>query len=250
MKLAVATCQFPVSSDIRRNLRYVLRQMRTARERGAHVAHFCEGSLSGYAGADFASHRRFDWDRLRACAEAVLGLARELRLWVLLGSSHRLSGDHKPHNSVYVIDDRGTIVDRYDKRFCAGDPSGRSGDLAHYSPGDHPSVFSIRGIRCGVLICHEYRYPERERPAEAAGVDASPGRRFAPRAQPGDDAPRDHDARVDDHGGGEQPRLDQLQQHLREAELLAGLLRAPGWRDHRSPAHQYRGRPRLDREHA
>jgi predicted amidohydrolase len=170
MKLAVATCQFPVSSDIRRNLRYVLRQMRTARERGAHVAHFCEGSLSGYAGADFASHRRFDWDRLRACAEEVLGLARELRLWVLLGSSHRLSGDHKPHNSVYVIDDQGTIVDRYDKRFCAGDPSGRSGDLAHYSPGDHPSVFSIRGIRCGVLICHEYRYPELYREYKKKGV--------------------------------------------------------------------------------
>ena len=51
MKLVVATCQFPVGADARRNLGYVRRQMRTARERGAHVAHFCEGSLSGYAGA-------------------------------------------------------------------------------------------------------------------------------------------------------------------------------------------------------
>jgi predicted amidohydrolase len=153
MKLVVATCQFPVSSDFRSNRRYVLRQMRTARERGAHVAHFCEGALSGYAGADFRSHGGFDW-------EEVLSLARDLELWVLLGASHRLSRGHKPHNSVYVIDDRGKIVDRYDKRFCAGDRSGRSGELAHYSPGDHASVFSIRGIRCGVLICHEYRYPE------------------------------------------------------------------------------------------
>jgi predicted amidohydrolase len=171
MKLAVATCQFPVGSDFRRNRRYVLRQMRTAKERGAHVAHFCEGSLSGYAGADFASHRGFDWELLQECAEDVLSLARELRLWVLLGASHRLSGKHKPHNSVYVIDDRGAIVDRYDKRFCAGDPPGRPDELAHYSPGDHASVFSIRGIRCGVLICHEYRYPELYREYKKKGVE-------------------------------------------------------------------------------
>jgi predicted amidohydrolase len=171
MKLIVATCQFPVSSDLRSNRRYVLRQMRTAKERGAHVAHFCEGALSGYAEADFRSHDGFDWDLLRECAEEVLILARRLKIWVLLGASHRLSRGHKPHNSVYIIDDCGKIVDRYDKRFCAGDRSGRTGELAHYSPGDHASVFSIRGIRCGVLICHEYRYPELYREYKKKGIE-------------------------------------------------------------------------------
>ena len=170
MTLVVATCQFPVSADLRRNRGYVLRQMRAAKERGAHVAHFPEGCLSGYAGVDFASHRGFDWALLKRCAEDVLALAGELRLWVLLGASHRLSGRHKPHNSVYVIDDRGTIVDRYDKRFCGGDPRGRMGDLAHYSPGDHQSVFAIRGVRCGVQICHDYRYPELYREDKRKGV--------------------------------------------------------------------------------
>ena len=83
----------------------------------------------------------------------------------------RLNGRHKPHNSVYIIDDRGKIVDRYDKRFCAGEPPSRPGELAHYSPGDHLSVFSIRGVRCGVLICHEYRYPELYREYKKKGVE-------------------------------------------------------------------------------
>ena len=170
MKLVVATCQFPVGADLRRNLRYVLRQMLAAKERGAHVAHFCEGSLSGYAGADFESFAGFDWELLRDCSERVLERARQLRLWVLLGSSHPLSAGRKPHNSVYVIDDRGRVVDRYDKMFCAGDRSGRSGDLAHYSPGDHFSVFHVRGIRCGVLICHDYRYPELYREYKRRGA--------------------------------------------------------------------------------
>jgi predicted amidohydrolase len=170
MKFTVATCQFPVGADVRQNARSVLEQMKAARRRGAVVAHFCECSLSGYAGADMPSYRGFDWDALRECSEQVLALARELRLWVLLGSTHRLSGAHRPHNSVYVIDDRGRLVDRYDKRFCAGDGKGRSGDLAHYSPGDHTCVFDIRGIRCGVLICYDYRYPEVLREYKRRGV--------------------------------------------------------------------------------
>jgi len=170
LKLVVATCQFPVSASVRANARYVLRQVRQAKERGAHVAHFCEGALSGYAGADFDSFRGFDWASLKDCSLQVMQLARELRMWVLLGSSHPLSGRRKPHNCVYVIDDRGEIVDRYDKRFCAGDGSGRTGDLAHYTPGDHFSIFTVRGFRCGVLICHDYRYPELYREYKKKGI--------------------------------------------------------------------------------
>ncbi len=160
MKLVVATCQFPVGSEIQGNTRYVLRQIRKAKGLGAHVAHFCEGALSGYAGTDFDSFQDFDWGLLRSCSLRVIELARELGIWVILGSSHSLSRGRKPHNCAYVISDHGEIVDRYDKRFCAGDRSGKTGDLAHYTPGDHTCIFAIRGIRCGVLVCHDYRYPE------------------------------------------------------------------------------------------
>ncbi len=170
MKLTAATCQFPISSDVRGNLKYVERQIRAATDRGADVAHFPEACLSGYAGVDFASFEGFDWALLKECAHRVLDLARESRIWVVLGSAHRLTPPHKPHNSLYVIDDRGRIVDRYDKMFCAGDPSEASGDLAHYSPGNHFSVFTIKGVRCGALICHDYRYPELYREYKRRGV--------------------------------------------------------------------------------
>jgi deaminated glutathione amidase len=107
---------------------------------------------------------------LEGCVQRVLDLARESRIWVLLGSAHRLTALHKPHNSLYVIDDRGEIVDRYDKMFCAGDRSEDTGELAHYTPGSHFSVVSIKGVRCGALICHEYRYPELYREYKRRGV--------------------------------------------------------------------------------
>ena len=160
MKLTVATCQFPVDRAIRRNLGYVLRQMNQARQKGAHVAHFSELCLSGYAGAEFRSYQGFDWDLLDQSTEQILDEAHRLKLWVILGSSHRLTGRHKPHNSLYIIDDRGRIVDRYDKMFCTGPRDGKSGDLAHYTPGNHLPTFTIRGVRCGTQICHDFRYHE------------------------------------------------------------------------------------------
>ncbi len=75
MRLTVATCQFPVDADIRRNLGYVLRQMAIAKRCGALVAHFPECALSGYAGTDFASYKGFDWSLLEASARKVLELA-------------------------------------------------------------------------------------------------------------------------------------------------------------------------------
>jgi predicted amidohydrolase len=169
--ITVATCQFPVSADIRANLVYVKRQMRLAKQRGAHVVHFPEGALSGYAGTDFEDFTDFDWNALRQAASEVLGYARRARLWVVLGSAHRLSDGHKPHNSLYIIDDSGQVVDRYDKMFCSGGTDGKSGDLAHYSPGGHFSTWTVNGVRCGALICYDYRFPELYRGYKKQGVE-------------------------------------------------------------------------------
>ena len=170
MRLVVATCQFAVSADIAANQAAVCELMRQARAGGADVAHFPEAALSGYAGVDLAGFDGFDWPALKAATQAVMALAAALELWVVVGSAHPLTAPHKPHNSAYVIDDRGAIVERYDKRFCAGDAEGLTGDLAHYAPGEHWAVFEIRGVRCGVLICHDYRYPELYREYHRRGV--------------------------------------------------------------------------------
>lgn len=172
MQLTVATCQFPVTADIGRNLKQIERQMREAQNRGAHLAHFSECCLSGYAGIEFESFVGYDWDLLARSTDRVMAVAREIGIWVILGSSHRLSAGNKPHNSLYVINNRGRIVDRYDKSFCTGDPTESTDDLSHYSPGDHLVFFTVRGIRCGLQICHDFRYQELYRAYKRLGVQA------------------------------------------------------------------------------
>ncbi|MBL4714379.1 MAG: carbon-nitrogen hydrolase family protein [Alcanivorax sp.] len=130
--LRVATCQFPVEPDIASNLRYTLRQIRQSARQGARVIHFSECSLSGYAGVEFPDMSHLDWEALVAATESIQQAARETGTWVVLGSTHRLTGRHKPHNCLYLIDPEGEIVDRYDKRFCTG----TGGRHRRGSPGD------------------------------------------------------------------------------------------------------------------
>jgi predicted amidohydrolase len=170
MKIKIATSQFPVSSEIGSNRQYILMQMQKAVDHGCSVIHFPEGALSGYAGIDFPSFERYNWELLKSSTLAVMQQAKALKLWVLLGSAHRLSINNKPRNSVYIINGDGKIEDRYDKQFCAGDPEGELEDLAHFSSGDHFSIFEIRGVKCSTLICHEYRYPELYRELKKRGV--------------------------------------------------------------------------------
>jgi deaminated glutathione amidase len=168
--LTVATCQFPVSADVEGNLRWIKRQLGQASRRGARVAHFPEGALSGYAGVDFGSFDGFGWERLLAATGELAAQCGRLGLWAVVGSAHPLGDGRKPHNSMFVIDDGGRIVARYDKRFCSGDPEGRSGDLAHYRPGEQFTTWDIDGVRCGAQICHDYRYPELYREYSRLGA--------------------------------------------------------------------------------
>ena len=161
--MKIATCQFPVSANIRRNAVAIEEQLVAAAKQGAQVVHFPECALSGYAGVDFQDWSAFGWDLLNEESCRIVRLAKTHRIWLLLGSSHRLSR-HLPHNSVYVVNPSGKIVDRYDKRFCTGK------ELQHYSPGNHPCRFQIGKIKCAVTICHDVRYPELFRDYKRASV--------------------------------------------------------------------------------
>ena len=170
MKLTIATSQFPVSSDILSNKHYILEQMQTACNQGAQVIQFPEGAISGYAGVDFESFEGFEWELMKTSVQEIVELAKKLKIWVLLGAAHRLTPPNKPHNCLYIINEKGEIEDRYDKMFCAGDDTGETEELKHFTPGNHFTTFLINGVLCGTLICHEYRYPELYREYKKRGV--------------------------------------------------------------------------------
>lgn len=152
--LKVATCQFAVSSSIKRNAGRICEFLRKAKKAKADIVHFSECALSGYVGTDFPNFDGYDWDLLREETEKIMALAAKLGLWIVLGSTHRLTEPNKPYNSLYVINPKGKIIDRYDKRFCT------KGDLRRLTPGNRFANFTINGIKCSLLICFDLRFPE------------------------------------------------------------------------------------------
>ena len=90
-----------------------------------------------------------DWSgsRERSILDSRVGV------WAVVGGNHRLSDGHRPHNSLWVINDRGELVDRYDKRFVS-----YAEISAFYTPGDHVCTFEVHGFRFGCLVCIEVNF--------------------------------------------------------------------------------------------
>lgn len=171
-KLRVATCQFSVEGQVRKNLRQMLTLLDEAIDEKADIAHFSETCLTGYPGVDLPDLSETDWEEVADATRQIQAAARRGKIWVLLGSSHPLGDGLRPHNSIYVINARGEIVDRYDKRFCTGrGGKKRTLDLAHFEPGNRTTTFRIKGFTCGVLICYDYRFPELFREYKKLGVE-------------------------------------------------------------------------------
>lgn len=164
-KIRIASCQFPVSSGIMANYEFIKDQIIEAKLKKADVAHFPECALSGYPGVDMQSLDDFNWNELHRMTDSVASLAKELNIWVILGSLHKSGGNNKPYNCLYVINPEGKLTDRYDKRFCT------STDLKYCTSGDHFVTFAINGVTCGLLICYDVRFPELYREYRKLGCD-------------------------------------------------------------------------------
>ena len=162
--LKIATCQFAVGASIKRNAKRICDFLRKAKKARADIVHFSECALSGYVGTDFPNFAGYEWDLLKEETQKIMALAGELHMWVILGSTHRLTEPNKPHNSLYLINSEGKIVDRYDKRFCT------PGDLRRMTPGNRFVNFTIKGVKCSLLICFDVRFPELYRPLYKEGV--------------------------------------------------------------------------------
>jgi len=160
--LKIATCQFADGYDPHRNAAVIRGQIARAKKMRADVVHFHECALTGYSWATEPIKR--DWQAWRKAAESICNEARRQKIWVILGSAHPLTPPHKPHNSLYVITPAGVILDRYDKRFLM------PGELEHYTPGNRFVTFTINGVKCGLLICFDLRFPELYRQLLKRGV--------------------------------------------------------------------------------
>lgn len=157
VKLRIATCQFPVGPSIAENAKYIRDFMHQAARERANLLHTPEACLTGYPPNDIPGFKNFNWHLLRRETTNLRALAKDLKIWLVLGSAHFLDANTRPTDCLYLFDPEGRIVNRYDKCFLT---DGQNGDQAHYSAGDRLVTHVIRGVKVGFAICFDVQFPQ------------------------------------------------------------------------------------------
>ncbi len=171
-RLQVALVQLDAGSDAADNV--------------ASAAHLAD--VAAAAGARFVAlpeylQFRGSDDGYRASARPIPGpwtdafasVARSRAAWILVGSLAETSGDPmRPYNTSVLIAPDGSIATTYRKIHLfdvtvEDGPVDRESDRV--SPGDRAVVAEVDGIRVGLSICYDLRFPDLYRALALAGAE-------------------------------------------------------------------------------
>jgi predicted amidohydrolase len=170
--LRVALVQLDAGGDAARNVTVATELADRAAADGARLV-----ALPEYV------QYRGDDDGFRASArpipgpftEAFAAVARRRSAWILAGSLAETSADAgRPYNTSVLIDPTGTIAARYRKIHLfdvAVDAGPMDTESARVLPGDLPVVAELDGVKLGMTICYDLRFPELYRTLALAGAE-------------------------------------------------------------------------------
>lgn len=142
--------------DVANNLTRIEQHVATAAGNGADVVVFPEMSDTGYDMPAIArTAAPADGEPRRAISE----LARRHRIWIVAGLSLREGG--RIFNTAVAFSRGGETVSEYRKIHLFGgmqDP-----EHEYLTAGDRRLTFDLDGLRVGLMICYDLRFPELAR---------------------------------------------------------------------------------------
>ena len=104
----------------------------------------------------------------------IKALARELKVWVLIGSALVARGSDKAANRAVLVSDAGEVAATYDKlhMFDVDLPNGdRYRESSLYEPGEDARIVDTPWGRLGLTICYDMRFPQLYRALAKAGAE-------------------------------------------------------------------------------
>ncbi len=167
--LRIALAQVPVSREKQTNLETAQRHIAHAAQRGADLIVFPEMFMaSPQKGVPLASVA----EPLDGSFVTALGdLARYYRIAVVSGIWETVEGDpERAANVVIALDAEGELLNRYHKIHLFNALSVRESDQM---VGGHslPELFELNGIKIGLAICYDLRFPELFRHHSGHGAE-------------------------------------------------------------------------------
>ena len=168
--MKIGAYQFAVNGNTRENLNHIKRAMSEAAEQGVELLAFPECALTGYPPHDIPDSQAVDFEEVGAALEEIQDLAIERGICAVVGSITEGELNGKPRNSavIFLPDGKREI---YHKRALWGWDKDNFVAPDNFSPGDGGGVFQLGGIKIGVRICFEVRFPEYFRELYAQNTD-------------------------------------------------------------------------------
>jgi predicted amidohydrolase len=163
--LRVAACQIdPQLGEVEGNLERIAAAVAEAAVAGAVLAVLPEAAVTGYAFASLDEGRAVARRAGVAAAEAIAGLAETHRMTVICGTLEA-QGDEVFNVALLATPDgRRFTYRKMHLPFLGIDRFATPGP-------DAPSVVEASGLRIGVLICYDLRFPEAARMCALDGAD-------------------------------------------------------------------------------
>ncbi|TSD40262.1 carbon-nitrogen hydrolase family protein [Rhodococcus sp. KBS0724] len=167
--LRVGLTQWHATTDVEVNLATAIRLIREATDNGATLVVLPENGLM------LGSNVQMREAALSEDAEPIAALRRvahEQDVVVILGGMKNRT-EEGVFNSALVIDRDGTLAGRYDKmHLFDANIDGQSFEASTVErPGSGPVLLDIDGVRIGLTICYDVRFPELSRELAAAGAE-------------------------------------------------------------------------------
>ena len=98
--------------------------------------------------------------------EEIGTLAAKYRVNIVAGSVSNVR-DGKVYNTAMVFDRSGNCIASYDKTHLFTP----MGEHDYYTAGNHLCRFTLDGVKCGIIICYDVRFPELTRSLAVEGLD-------------------------------------------------------------------------------
>ncbi|MBC7256298.1 MAG: carbon-nitrogen hydrolase family protein [Chloroflexi bacterium] len=148
----VAAAQIAIGGEIEANVRAISEAMRQSADRGAMLVIFPETAITGYSPDLGRGRPPEDWPAVQAALGRIQELAGRLHLGVVVGSEAWEGSGWV--NRLYAFSEEGALLGYYDKVHLT------RADRLYYRPGQKYVVVTFRGIRLGLQICYDARFPE------------------------------------------------------------------------------------------
>lgn len=149
--MKIGAYQFAVSGNINHNMEIIKKAIIQASREGVRLLVFPECALTGYPPRDMDKASLADFDELSLAYAELQKMAADYAICLIVGT---ITGENGVHYNSAIFFSPHQDKRIYHKRALWG------WDRDNFNIGNEDGIFEIDGLKVGVRICFEVRFPE------------------------------------------------------------------------------------------